>query len=196
MDTIERIRAFAPRCEQEETDRRLMLRYADIFDDLLFRSNELAHFTASAWVVNPARDKALMLFHNIYNSWSWSGGHADGEDDLLSVALREVAEETGLVAEPVTRKLFSLEILPVSAHIKRGRYVAPHLHLNLTFLVQADDSAPTRRKADENSAVKWFGLEEAVEASTEADMRVIYRKLNERLTAQYGAIRKSPVCGE
>ena len=46
------------------------------------RQIETALFTASAWVVNPARNKVLMIYHNIYNSWSWTGGHADGETDL------------------------------------------------------------------------------------------------------------------
>ena len=29
--------------------------------------------TASAWVVNPGRTKVLMVYHNIYKSWSWLG---------------------------------------------------------------------------------------------------------------------------
>lgn len=52
--------------------------------------------TASAWVVNKDRSKVLMIYHNIYNSWSWLGGHADGETDLLAVAIREVREEAGI----------------------------------------------------------------------------------------------------
>mgnify|MGYP002237558723 CR=1 FL=1 len=52
--------------------------------------------TASAWVVNKDRSKVLMIYHNIYNSWSWLGGHADGETDLLAVAIREVREEAAL----------------------------------------------------------------------------------------------------
>lgn len=59
------------------------------------RENTVAHMTASAWVVNRERTRVLMVYHNIYNSWSWLGGHADGETDLLSVAIREVKEEAG-----------------------------------------------------------------------------------------------------
>ena len=50
--------------------------------------NCLAHMTASAWVVNPGRTKVLMVYHNIYKSWSWLGGHANNEQDLLQVAVR------------------------------------------------------------------------------------------------------------
>ena len=182
------IEGYVPQCEQEVQDRRMMLKYMDLFpDDILTRQNEIAHFTASAWVVNPARDRVLMLYHNIYQSWAWPGGHADGEENLLGVAQREVMEETGIgQLRAVTEQLYSLEILTVNAHVKRGKYVAPHLHLNLTYLLEADDSQSIHSKPDENSAVRWFGLDAAVEASTEPDMRVVYRKLNEKLAVLKG----------
>lgn len=181
------IAGFSPACEQEETDRRLMLQHLDSGADMLSRANETAHFSASAWVVNPARTRALMLYHNIYRSWSWPGGHADGEEDLLRVAMREVREETGLSRlSPASDAPLSLEILPVNAHIKRGRYVAPHLHLNLTYLLVAPEDQPVRALPDENSAVKWFDLDEAVAASSEMDMRAVYEKLNRKVRAGWG----------
>ena len=188
----ETIESYVPQCEQEIQDQRMMLRYIDLFPgDILTRENEIAHFSASAWVVNPARDRVLMLYHNIYKSWAWPGGHADGEENLLGVALREVQEETGIERlRPVTEQLYSLEILTVNAHVKRGKYVVPHLHLNLTYLLEADDSQNIRSKPDENSAVRWFGLDEAVEASTEPEMQVVYRKLNEKLAALKGDCRR------
>ena len=182
MTLKETIEGFAPQCEQEAQDRRMMLTYLSLFpDDILTRANEIAHFSASAWVVNPARDRVLMLYHNIYRSWAWPGGHADGESDLLSVAMREVQEETGATAlRSASDAPISLEILPVAAHFRRGRYVAPHLHLNLTYLLIAQEEQALRPRPDENSGVSWFAPEEAVAASTEPDMRVIYEKLNSR----------------
>ncbi len=178
-ETIER---YIPCCEQEENDKRMILRYMDIFEDTLFRTNETAHFTASAWVVNRERNRVLMVYHNIYDSWSWTGGHADGEEDMLAVALREVSEETGLEnVKAVSEDVFSMEILTVDAHFKKGKYVVPHLHLNLTYLIEADEGQMLKIKPDENSGVKWFGPDEAVEASTEPEMKIIYRKLNEKL---------------
>ena len=90
MSLKEKIQNYKPYNEQEEKDKEIMLKYIDTFDDVLTRNNEFGHFTASAWVVNKERTKVLMIYHNIYNSWAWTGGHADGEDDLLSVAIREV----------------------------------------------------------------------------------------------------------
>ena len=117
------IEAFAPYNEQEEADRRQMLADMDCFSDLLTRENATAHFTASCWTVNPDRTKVLMAYHNLYHSWAWLGGHADGEADLLSVALREANEESGVLAAPVSPDIFSLEILHVAPHVKRGKFV-------------------------------------------------------------------------
>lgn len=182
MNLRETITNYIPVCEQEAQDRRMMLQYMDLFDNLLTRENEIAHFTASAWVTNPTHDRILMLYHNIYQSWAWPGGHADGEVDLLQVALKEVQEETGIArVKPVLTDNISLEILTVNAHFKKGRFVVPHLHLNLTYLLEAEDSQSIHSKPDENSAVKWFTPEAAVAASSEPEMRVIYEKLNRKL---------------
>ena len=175
------ILAFRPYNEQEETEKRLMLQYMDMFPDLLTRENEMAHFTASCWIVNPARTHALMAFHNLYQSWAWLGGHADGEEDLLRVALREANEESGIVgARPLRNDIFSLEILGVDGHVKRGRYVATHLHLNCTYLLEADDRLPIRVKADENSAVRWIPFADVETEVREPEMRVVYRKLMDK----------------
>ena len=91
-EMIQKIREYKPFNEQEERDREVLLRLLSGVEDVYSRENLTAHMTASAWVVNENRDKVLMAYHNIYHSWSWLGGHADGERDLLAVALREVGE--------------------------------------------------------------------------------------------------------
>ena len=124
-----------------------------------------------------------MAYHNIYDSWSWLGGHADGETDLLAVAIREVKEEAGISGvRSVSEGIFSLESLTVDGHVKRGKYVSSHLHLNVTYLLEADEHGQLRVKEDENSGVAWFALGDAVLASTEPWMRErIYMKLNAKM---------------
>lgn len=183
MTLFEQLSAYTPCCEQESADRDLMLRYLKQFpDDILTRDNPMAHITASAWVITPKRDKVLMVYHNIYHSWSWTGGHADGESDLLGVALREVREETGLQSiRPVTDEIWSLEILGVAAHTRRGKFVSAHLHLNVTYLIEAEETDALSVNPDENSGVCWFSADEVVERSSEPEMQVVYRKLMEKL---------------
>ena len=183
MTIFEQLRAYNPFNEQEASDRRLILQYADTFSDLFTRENEMAHLTASCWIVNPGRTKALMAYHNIYDSWAWLGGHADGMEDLLAVARKEANEESGVDAVPITDDIFSVEILGVAGHVKRGRYVSTHLHLNVTYLLQADESQALRKKPDENSGVRWFCLNEVLPNTREPEMRVIYQKLMDKCAA-------------
>lgn len=183
MDIIDQIERYQPFNEQETRDRELLLHALRTQEDIFTRGNRLAHMTASAWVVNGRFDRVLMAYHNIYDSWSWLGGHADGERDLLAVALREVREESGVRnVRPATEDIFSLEVLSVDGHRKRGQYVSSHLHLNVTYLLIADDTDALSVKPDENSGVGWFTLEGAVEASGEEWFREhIYQKLNKKL---------------
>lgn len=183
MDLTAALERYAPWNGQEARDRAELLRRIQSGEDLYTRRNRAAHLTASAWVTSPDRSRVLMAYHNLYDAWAWLGGHADGERNLLSVALREVREESGLTGvKAVSQDIFSLEILAVNGHEKRGAYISSHLHLNLTYLLEADPAEPVRCKPDENSSIAWFPLEEAVSASSEPWFRSwIYSKLNAKL---------------
>ena len=183
MKIVKDIEKYRPSNEQERHDQALILDFLNRNEDAFLRSNRLAHMTASAWIVNPARTKTLMVYHKLYDSWSWTGGHADGETDLLAVALKEAREETGIVhVRPVSGEIFSLEVLTVDGHEKRGEYVSSHLHLNVTYLLEAEESDTLHICKEENSGVAWFTLEEALKASTEPwFVERIYKKLNGKL---------------
>lgn len=184
MKFLNSLKNYKPYNEQESKDKEFMLSFINTNKDVLNRSNTVAHFTASSWIVNKNRDKILMIYHNIYDSWSWTGGHADGDDDLLEVALKEAMEETGLKKiKAIDDEIYSLEVITVDGHVKRGEYVSSHLHLNLTYLLEADDLDELVIKEDENSDIKWFSINDAVKASTEPWMQdFIYKKLNKKLT--------------
>ncbi len=180
METLRKVIAdYAPVCRQEERDRIMMLDFLDRNPDCLTRKNGVAHFTASAWVMNPSRDKVLMVYHNIYDSWSWTGGHADGQEDLFQVAYDEAKEETGLVnLTPLSDKPASLEVITVVGHVKGGEYISSHLHMNLTYLFEAEEEQLLTVKEGENSGVAWISRAELQEYVSEPWMlKWVYSKL-------------------
>lgn len=180
---IDEITRYTPGNEQEERDRDVILAFLRNTPDAFDRSCLTAHMTASSWIVNRDRSKVLMVYHSIYDSWSWTGGHADGETDLLGVAIREAKEETGIrTVHPLSPDIYSIEVLTVDGHEKHGKYVPSHLHMNVSYLLEADDSEELTVCAGENKAVAWFSPEEALRASSEPwFVKRIYSKLNDKL---------------
>ena len=187
MRFIDSIRTYVPACEQETQDARMMLRYAELFPDLLERTNETAHFTASSWIVTSDRSRVLMVYHNIYHSWAWLGGHADGDADLHHVAQKEVMEESGLThVKFLLDEPFSIEILSVDGHMKKGHYVSTHLHLNVTYLMEADPKDAVQNRPEENSAVAWIRVDHIAEKSTEPwFVEHVYAKLCEKMQVKF-----------
>ncbi len=97
MDYERMIEAFKAESDQEAEDQETILAYIrENRSTVLCRENKIAHMTSSGFIMNPSLDKVLMVYHRIYDSWSWTGGHSDGERDLLKTALREAEEETGV----------------------------------------------------------------------------------------------------
>lgn len=173
---------YEPVNEQERVDQALILAFIAQHDDVLKRSNLVAHLTSSALIVNEAMGKVLFAHHNIYNAFGWTGGHNDGNPDLLAVALKEAKEETNLTSiRPYTSSIIGIDVIGVENHIKHGAYVPDHLHLNVTFLMIADESETPSPKKDENSAVKWFLIDDALEYVDEIRMHAVYKKLFQRV---------------
>lgn len=180
MNYIDSIKNYKPINEQEEKDKELFLFCIDKFDDILTRKNVVAHLTSSAFVVNKDRTKTLMIYHNIYDTWAWTGGHMDGMDDLIYVAKKELMEETG-VKNPIliTDEIMALDSITVNGHIKRGKYVSSHLHLNAAFLFECDENEELIVKEDENSGVRWIDIDKLDSYVSPNDKHVleIYKKI-------------------
>ncbi len=177
MDVFGIIESYIPANQQEQSDKKEMLSFLKDYPNCFSRENTRGHFTASSWILNEERTKTLFCYHKIYNSWSWTGGHADGETDLLKVAIKEAVEETSVTVKGYKESIFSLEILPVAGHFKNGKYVSPHLHYNLTFLIIGDEDKEIRSNAEENTGVKWIHLADVIKESNEPHMHPIYEKL-------------------
>ena len=184
MNLKQKIENYVPFNEQEEKDKEQFLKFIDTFDDVLTRDNIFGHFSASAFVVNKERNKMLVVYHIINDGWIYPGGHADGEDNLLSVAVREVEEETGLKVKVLDENIYAIQSAPVKGHIKRGKYVSAHLHLDVVYIMEADDKLPLIYKEDESKGVKWISFDEADNETMCDFIRPIHKKLIEKLNSK------------
>ena len=182
MEFIKQINDYLPVSEQDKNDKKVILDYInDYKKNILTRENEIAHITSSGFILNKTCDKVLMIHHNIYNTWTWTGGHADGEENLLRTALKEAIEETGVYKiEPLSNDIASIDILPVWGHMKRGSYVSAHLHLNASYILIADEDAELLINEEETSGVAWVSIEDMPEKSNEPFLLEIYFKLINR----------------
>ncbi len=193
MNLFSQIENFIPETSQEASAKQELLKLIQKYDkEILSRECEAGHITCSGLVLSPDLKKTLMAYHLIYQSVGWLGGHADGEEDLSGVALREVQEETSVQKVYfLSKKILSIDILPVPAHEKHGKHVPEHLHYNVTYGFLAPEKQDIADKPDENKNVRWIEIDKIPELCTEAHMIPIYQKIIARM--QNLTIRKKEI---
>lgn len=140
--------------DEQEALRAEMLTFAHSHPDALLRSCEAGHFTGSALVVHPDRERVLLLLHTKAALWLQPGGHADGDGDLARVALREATEESGIEGLRIVRPAIDLD-----DHVFRPRRGEPHRHLDVRYLVLAPEGA-TAVGNHESQELRWVTLDE------------------------------------
>ncbi len=146
--------------------------YIEEHEDCFYRELWPAHVTGSAWVISPERNRILMMHHKKHDQWFQPGGHADGDADIVRVALRETSEETGIDLSHV--KLLDLNVFDVDIHrIPVIGSDPQHDHIDIRFLVEIDDSLPVPGN-DESHQVLWVSL---YEVSRYNNNRSTYRML-------------------
>ena len=177
----EQIENYIPFDEQEQIDKEQFLEFINKFDDILTRDNIFGHFTASAFVINKERTKMVVVYHIINDGWIYPGGHADGIEDLKSVAVCEVEEETGLKAKVLDENIFAINSAPVKGHVKRGKYVSAHIHFDCVYIMEADDKIPLVYRYDESKGVKWVDFKDAYDESFCDFIRPVHKKLIKKL---------------
>lgn len=147
--------------------------------DCAERSHLAGHLTGSAWVVNQAGTAALLLHHKKLNRWLQPGGHADGVLNLLTVAMSEASEESGLRNLSVEDgEIFDVDIHEIP---ERGG-VPRHLHYDVRFLLRAETDALPRRNHESNEVV-WVSFEELPRLTSEESVLRMHRLFVERLGA-------------
>ncbi len=119
------------------------------------RTHLPGHITGSAWIVDAARKNVLLVHHAKLNKWVQPGGHADGDEHILRVALKEAEEETGLKEFIViTNKPYDVDI-----HLIPKRKDFPeHYHYDVRFLLEANPNDKIQ-VSEESHDVKWVSLD-------------------------------------
>lgn len=144
--------------------------------DCFKRSHESGHITGSAWLINPAGDKALLTLHHKLKRWMQTGGHADGEGDIMKVARREAEEESGITGiTPVSAEIFDIDIHLIPAH--KAKAEPPHYHYDIRYLLQAPHEEYAR--STESDALAWWSESDFSTRQAELDTAVT------RMAARY-----------
>lgn len=179
MHFLQEIMAYQPQTEQEIADQQVFLQCLTQDQmDFYQRSNQIAHFTSSAFILNSQLDKTLMVFHRLYQTWTMCGGHADGEQDLYAVAIKEAQEECGIQnLRPIRKEIAAIDILPVKEQNKNGIIVPAHRHFSVTYLFFADEEQEIHPNEMENTAADWLLVKDLDFFCKEPYMRALYAKL-------------------
>ena len=156
---LDELRAYVPADAREEAMRARFVAFVAAHADAFERTLLTGHVTASAWIVDPARTRALLAHHRKLGKWLQLGGHADGDPDVRRAALREAREESGLTSLRFAADgIYDLDVHAIPAHPARARPSEPaHDHYDVRFAFEADPAEPLVAN-EESHALAWIAL--------------------------------------
>ncbi|MDD4556030.1 MAG: NUDIX domain-containing protein [Alphaproteobacteria bacterium] len=187
MQILKDLEVYKPYDEVEAEDIKSMKQFLKAFGEFGFLRECLpAHMTTIVWVVNPERTKVLMGYHNIYQVFTWFGGHADGEFNLLENAKTELTEETGISNYKILNsgKPFDYSSMHVQTHLKHGKRVTEHLHFNATYLFEVPEDEKFRIAEGENSAISWIDVKDLHNHCDCEIVGITYKRLMDKIYKQ------------
>ena len=143
---------YEPHVPEEIISKQNMISFVEQNSDCFERSLLIGHMTASAWLVDTTNTHTLLTLHAKFDEWLQLGGHCDGDSDVLSVALKEAREESGIQSiTPVMSEIFDIDIHPIPANSRDPG----HFHYDVRFLLQVT-SNETIVQSLESKDLRWF----------------------------------------
>ncbi len=168
---LEKLARYQPLEEAERRAQQQVQDFVSAEQDCFKRSLSIGHVTGSAWVLNPQRSSFLLTHHRKLNKWIQLGGHADGESDVLAVALREAREESGIAdIRPLSTEIFDIDVHEIPQH----KAEPAHLHYDIRFLLQA--ASDDYQVGEESHDLAWVSPKDLVRLSVEESVRRMVRK--------------------
>lgn len=162
--------SYMERCPQRAAVAEEILHFVAATPNCFCRSHAAGHITGSAWLLNPAGDKALLTLHRNLKRWMQTGGHADGDPDVLRTALREAEEESGISGIRVLcADIMDVDIHRIPANPRKGE--AEHWHYDIRFLLQAPHEHYVI--SDESDDLAWWSAADFAARAAETDEAVL-----------------------
>lgn len=159
---LARLARYHPADAEEAAMAAALRRFVEENETCFERALLAGHITGSSWILDRERTSALLTHHRKLNKWLQLGGHSDGDADTLRVALREAAEESGLLTlRPVSEEIFDVDVHAIPA---RGRE-PEHLHYDVRFLLEADRAEPLI-VSSESRSLAWVALPRIAELNS------------------------------
>lgn len=143
---------YVPHDQQELQFKQEMISFIQQYKNCFERSLDIGHITASAWLLNNDKTKALLMHHAKLNKWFQLGGHCDGNPDVLGVALKEAQEESGInTIVPLSETIFDIDIHLIPANSREKE----HYHYDVRFLLQITSNEHVVQNS-ESKELKWI----------------------------------------
>lgn len=160
---LNKLRDYQPYDQHERDMYETLVRFVETESECFDRGLQIGHITGSAWIIDHSRTRALLTHHFKLDRWLQLGGHADGDTDILRVAMREAYEESGIEnISPLSEGIFDVDVHPIPARGMEPR----HLHYDVRFLLEADANAPLVISS-ESKDLAWISLTDIAQITTE-----------------------------
>ena len=173
---LNKLREYQPYDQHERDMYETLVRFVETERNCFDRGLRIGHITGSAWIIDHSHSKALLTHHYKLDRWLQLGGHADGDPDILRVALREAREESGIEhIRPLAETIFDVDVHPIPPHDLEPR----HLHYDVRFLLEADADA-SLVISNESKDLSWIILTEIAQITTDRSITRMVEKSLER----------------
>ena len=168
------LKNYQPTDSQEVIFTEQITKFVQENPDCFERTLLIGHVTGSAWIVDKSRQFTLLTHHRKLDKWFQTGGHCDGDSDVLNVALKEAQEETGLSdVQILIPKIFDIDI----HEIPERNGIPAHLHYDVRFMFEADMNQ-TFTVSSESTDLAWIAFSEVSKLNDSESIMRMVRKMN------------------